>query len=247
MYAPFGTGALVGRRDTFLNGPPEYRGGGTVEVVTPTEVHWADPPDRDEAGSPNVVGAVAMAAAAGALLAGDMNEVARHEASLTAYALERLRAMPGVTLYGETTLFPDRDRVGVITFNVANIDHALVTAVLGYEEGIGIRSGCFCAQPYVAHLLNLGDAEQKRWRRARRSGYRPPRPGMVRVSFGAYNTIEEVDALIDAVERVIRGEHRGQYERLPTGDYAPRGYSDPIRRFFSLASSSGRCDTAQAC
>ena len=72
MYAPFGTGAFVGRRDIFLEGVPEYQGGGTVEVVTPTEVRWAGLPDREEAGTPNVVGAVAMAAAARVLMAADM-------------------------------------------------------------------------------------------------------------------------------------------------------------------------------
>ena len=80
MYAPFGTGALVGRRDIFLEGVPEYQGGGTVEVVTPTEVRWAGLPDREEAGTPNVVGAVAMAAAARVLMAADMDALERHEA-----------------------------------------------------------------------------------------------------------------------------------------------------------------------
>ena len=69
MYAPFGTGALIGPKAIFLQGAPEYPGGGTVDVVTLDEVHWAGMPDRDEAGSPNVVGAVAMAAAARALMA----------------------------------------------------------------------------------------------------------------------------------------------------------------------------------
>ena len=68
MYAPFGTGALVGHADTFLQGTPEHQGGGTVEIVTPTDVYWAGLPDREEAGSPNVIGAVAMAVAAQALM-----------------------------------------------------------------------------------------------------------------------------------------------------------------------------------
>ncbi len=68
MYAPFGTGALVGPNEIFLSGPPEYRGGGTVDVVTADEVEWAGTPDRDEAGSPNVVGALAMAVAARVLM-----------------------------------------------------------------------------------------------------------------------------------------------------------------------------------
>ena len=68
MYAPFGTGVLIGRRDIFLHGAPEYQGGGTVDIVTPDDVQWAEPPDREEAGSPNVVGAVATAAAARVLM-----------------------------------------------------------------------------------------------------------------------------------------------------------------------------------
>ena len=66
-----------GRRDTFLQGAPEYQGGGTVEIVTPAQVHWAELPDREEAGSPNVVGAVAMAVAAQALMDAGMEGVAR--------------------------------------------------------------------------------------------------------------------------------------------------------------------------
>ena len=91
MYAPFGTGALVGAKDVFTHGAPEYQGGGTVDVVTPDEVHWAGLPDREEAGSPNVVGAIAMAAAARVLMDTGVETMQRHEASLVAYALERLR------------------------------------------------------------------------------------------------------------------------------------------------------------
>ena len=100
MYAPFGTGTLIGRRDTFLSGAPEYQGGGTVEIVTPHDVHWAGLPDREEAGSPNVIGAIAMAAAAQALMEDGMDAITQHEAALTAYAIERLRSVPTVTIYG---------------------------------------------------------------------------------------------------------------------------------------------------
>ncbi|NIR43909.1 MAG: aminotransferase class V-fold PLP-dependent enzyme, partial [Gemmatimonadetes bacterium] len=93
MYAPFGTGALVGPKTVFLEDGPEYRGGGTVDVVTLDEVHWTGLPDREEAGSPNVVGAVTMAAAAQTLMDVGMDAVARHEAVLTGYTLERMRAI----------------------------------------------------------------------------------------------------------------------------------------------------------
>ena len=219
MYAPFGTGALVGRRDTFLQGSPEYPGGGTVEVVTPTEVHWAGLPDREEAGSPNVVGAVAMAAAARTLMAEGMESVARHEAALTAYALERLRSVPGITFYGEND--PERtvDRVGVISFNLRSAHHALVAAILGYEAGIGVRSGCFCAQSYVAGLLGLEPSD-----RGRR---RTERPGMVRLSLGLYNTVDDVDALVAMLRRIAVDDYDGEYYPLPgSGDLVPAGYDD---------------------
>ena len=160
MYAPFGTGALVGRRDIFLRGAPEYQGGGTVDIVTPSEVHWAGLPDREEAGSPNVIGAVAMAVAARTLMDTGMEDLERHEASLTQYALERLRSLPGVVIYGESDPARGGDRVGVIPFNVVSTHHALVAAILGSEAGIGVRSGCFCAQSYVARLLRLTQEEQ---------------------------------------------------------------------------------------
>jgi cysteine desulfurase / selenocysteine lyase len=209
LYAPFGTGALVGHRDLFLQGAPEYRGGGTVDRVTADEVSWADVPDREEAGSPNVVGAVAFAAALQAL-AGSMEEIAAHERALTSYALRRLRCLPAVQVYGETD--PERldDRVGVVPFNVLGVPHGLVAAVLGFEEGIGVRNGCFCAQPYVAELLGI-DAR----------GPRDDRAGMVRISFGAYNTSEDVDALVEALARICRRDYRGRYERDDDGSYLP--------------------------
>jgi selenocysteine lyase/cysteine desulfurase len=213
MYAPFGTGALIGPRDVFLQGEPEYRGGGTVDRVTPDHVEWAGLPDREEAGSPNVVGAVAFAAAAGALMADGLAEIEAHEAALTAYALERLRRVRGLVLYGEADPARGADRVGVIPFNLEGRPHGLVAAVLGYEAGIGVRSGCFCAQPYVARLLGLSPA--------RAEGADGERPGMVRVSFGAYNGRSDVDVLVEALQRIGRGDHRA-YTRAPSGEYVPQ-------------------------
>ncbi len=136
MYAPFGTGVLIGRRDTFEQGEPEYRGGGTIEFVTQHSVEWAAPPERDEAGSPNVVGAVALAAAIKALKLLGMQAIAEHEASLTAYTLERMRAVDGIEIYGDTDPQAASTRLGVIPFNVKELSHFLVAAILGTEFGI---------------------------------------------------------------------------------------------------------------
>ena len=101
--------------------------------------------------------------------------------------------------------------------------HALVAAILGYEGGIGVRRGCFCAQSYVARLLRAHASDQARWHSAHLAGDRSRRPGMVRVSFGAYNTTEDVDALVEMVERIVRNDYQGWYYQAPeTGDYEAR-------------------------
>jgi cysteine desulfurase/selenocysteine lyase len=224
MYAPFGTGALIGRRDIFLRGAPEYQGGGTVQIVTPDEVHWAELPDRDEAGSPNVIGAVAMGVAAQTLMDVGMDDLAQHETLLTRYALERLRSVPGLVLYGESEFAQGGDRVGVIPFNVESMPHALVAAILGSEAGIGVRNGCFCAQSYVARLLRLTPDAQAASRREHLAGDRSRTPGMVRVSLGAYNTLDEIDELVSWLERIARNDYRGEYYQLPeSGDYRTVG------------------------
>jgi selenocysteine lyase/cysteine desulfurase len=227
MYAPFGAGALVGRRDIFLNDPPEYQGGGTVDIVTPDEVYWADLPDRDEAGSPNVIGAVAMAVAARTLMDIGMDAIERHEASVTRYALERLQSVPGIVMYGDTDTAA-AGRVGVVPFNLGRMHHALVAAILGSEAGIGVRNGCFCAQSYVAHLLRMTPAEQDDKRREHLAGDRSRKPGMVRASLGAYNGCAEIDALADMLERIARGDYHGEYVQVDSGDYRAVGGDEQV-------------------
>jgi selenocysteine lyase/cysteine desulfurase len=235
MYAPFGTGALVGPRDLFLETAPEYQGGGTVDAVTLDEVLWADTPDREEAGSPNVVGAVALAAAANALMDVGMETVAAHENDLVVHALQRLARVPGIRVYGETDPRRAREKVGVIPFNLETVPHALVASVLGYEGGIGVRHGCFCAHPYVVHLLGLTTRETAKWRTQMARGDKSDMPGLVRASFGCYNTADDVDRLAEMLERVARRAYRGTYRQLPSGEYVPDGHEDDFTAHFALA------------
>jgi selenocysteine lyase/cysteine desulfurase len=232
MYAPYGTGALIGPKRIFQEGVPEYPGGGTVDVVTLDQVDWAGPPDRDEAGSPNVVGAVAMAAAAKVLLDVGMDQIAAHEEELIAYALERLAGVSGIQVYGQNDPAKAHEKVGAIPLNLEGISHFLVAAVLGYEGGIGVRSGCFCAQPYVVHLLQLDGRD---WREQILRGDRSNMPGMIRASFGCYNNKEDVDRLISMLNRVARGEFVGEYRLdVGSGEYMPSGYEDSFQEHFLL-------------
>jgi selenocysteine lyase/cysteine desulfurase len=236
MYAPFGSGALIGPDAFFRAGSPDYRGGGTIEIVTPEEVYWAEPPDREEAGTPNVIGAVALAASIRTLSKVGMDAVAEHEAALTGYALRRLPEVPGLRVYGSADPDALDRRLGVITFLMESAPHGKVAAILGFEGGIGVRDGCFCAHPYVLKLLGI-DRQQFEGYKARVLEHdRTDIPGLVRVSFGCYNTCEEVDELIEQLQRIAAGDYHGDY--IPdraTGSYYPRSF-DPtaLSHYFEL-------------
>jgi cysteine desulfurase/selenocysteine lyase len=235
LYAPFGTGALVGWRATFEHGDPDQTGGGTVEIVTLEDVVWADPPDREEAGSPNTVGAVALAAALTQLERLSMATVAAHEADLTAYALRRLPEVPGMQIFGDAD--PDRaaERLGVIPFRLASHDHFLVASVLGHEYAIGVRSGCFCAHPYILHLLGLSRQEAQSVRSQMLAGDRSHMPGLVRASFGLYNTHADVDALVEALADIAHGGFRGLYRQdRASGEYNPLDWQPDFGAYFSF-------------
>ncbi|MFQ5615338.1 MAG: aminotransferase class V-fold PLP-dependent enzyme [Anaerolineales bacterium] len=235
MYAPYGTGALVGRRDTFERGDPDLVGGGTVSIVTLHDVVWATPPDRDEAGSPNTAGAVALAAAIRQLEEIGMDSVAQHEAELTEYALDRLASVPGIHIFGDANPDNASKRLGVIPFNIEGFSHFLVAAILGHEFGIGVRNGCFCAHPYILHLLALSPDEAIDVRQDILTGDRSDMPGLVRVSFGLYNTLEEVDILVDALHCIVRGNYAGVYEQdVPTGEFHPAGWDPEFDAYYSL-------------
>lgn len=235
MYAPFGTGALIGRRDVFENGDPDMTGGGTVEIVTLDDVIWTAPPDREEAGSPNVVGAVALASAIRELETVGMDQVVSHEAELTEYALGQLKGASGIHIYGDNEPSHAAQRLGVIPLMLERVPHFLAAAILGYEFGIGVRSGCFCAHPYILHLLGLNKEEAQQVRQTMMAGDKSNMPGLIRASFGLYNTIEEVDYLVEALTKIARGKYDGQYiQERSTGEYQPVGWKPSFEQYFKL-------------
>jgi selenocysteine lyase/cysteine desulfurase len=164
-----------------------------------------------------------------------MEALAHHEAELTAHALRRLQEIDGVEIYGLTD--PERagERVGVIPFNVRGVDHYKVAAVLSFEGGIGVRNGCFCAHPYILRLMNVSDEDALRHQKDIANGTRVGLPGLVRISFGCYNTIEEVDHTVDMLARIAAGDVRGDYEQDPiSGSYWPRGFEPAYEQYFAF-------------
>jgi cysteine desulfurase / selenocysteine lyase len=235
LYAPYGSGVLIGPAEVFAREGPDYSGGGTVEIVTEDEVYWNAPPERDEAGSPNVLGAVAMAVACRVLSEIGMDCLAAHEAALTRYALAEMRQIEGIEIYGDADPDHAGERLGVIPFNVKGLSHYLVGAVLGTEYGIGVRNGCFCAHPYVLHLLDIAEQVAWSWRKQVVAGVRAHLPGLVRVSFGCYNSVEEVDWLVRALRRIAAGQIAGDYEQDPaSGHFTERSFRPDMAAYFKL-------------
>jgi cysteine desulfurase/selenocysteine lyase len=240
MYAPFGTGVLIGPRKIFERGAPEYPGGGTISIVTHDRVEWAGLPDKEEAGSPNVVGAVALAAAIEYLKKNGMENIERYEKQLTEYTLKRLKEIGGITIYGQDDPSKLDNRVGVITFNINNIPHALVAAALSWEGGVAVRNGCFCAHPYMLKLLKLTPVEIRRVHNRIRAGDRSDIPGMVRISLAAYNNKQDIDRAIEALKKIrhmsLTGELNDRYSLCrSTGCFMPKDFKPDIERYFSLS------------
>lgn len=218
IYAPFGSGVLIGPKETFSRGTPEYVGGGTVSMVTLDNVYWSKLPNREEAGSPNVVGTYALSKTLDYLQSLNMNQIEKYEQHLTMYALSKLKEIPSIIIYGATP------RVGVISFNIEDIHHSLVGSILCYEAGIGVRTGCFCAQPYVRKLL--GEKEKEDHLKYYENNNIDVIPGMVRISIGAYNTKEEIDYLVEWLKQISlkKNTYKRKYKFNPTlSTYIPQG------------------------
>lgn len=201
LYAPYGAGALVGRADWLAEAPPYLAGGGAVRSVTLEEVIWADGPARHEAGTPNVVGAVALAAACEALSSLSEATQVRHEADLGDRLRDGLAALPGVRVL---RLWEDAtDLLGLATFTVAGHPSALVAQYLSAEHGVGVRHGRFCAHPLLDRLADGTTA--------------------VRASVGLGTSSADVDRLLDGLRQLLTSGPRWTYDadHLPVPDPRP--------------------------
>jgi selenocysteine lyase/cysteine desulfurase len=219
MYAPFGAGVLVGPRTAFTDGDPFLAGGGAVDLVDLDEVAWTDPPDREEAGSPNVIGAVALHAAIDELGRIGWDAIIDHDIHLHQRLHAGLASIPGVCVLGPST--GGGATLPLVTFTVTEVPHALVASRLSAEHGIGVRHGCFCAHPYLIRLLGLGPDEIARHWDAVRHGDRRHMPGAIRASAGLSTSIDDIDRLIGAVADIASGRPAPvAYHQDPrTGDF----------------------------
>lgn len=195
MYAPFGTGVLIGPKDTFREGYSDHIGGGTVKLVTPKDVLWEEPPQKEEAGTPNLLGVVALVQSIKTLKGLGMEKIACYEKELTKYTLERLKNIPYITLYDDMDI---ENKVSIISLNIDGLYHGAVASILSLEGGIAVRNGCFCAQPYIQKLLNISLDDMEKYKQDESL----LRPGTVRISFGLYNNYQEINILIALLNQI---------------------------------------------
>lgn len=199
LYAPFGSGALVGRRDWLDAAPPLLLGGGAVQDVRVDGTDWLPAPQRHEGGTPNLLGAVALAAACDALCALPDGALHAHEDALRTRLLEGLARIDGVRVH---RIFEDGgEAIAVACFTVDGHAPGHVAAYLSAEHGIGVRDGRFCAHRLLAELGLPG--------------------GALRASLGAGSSAADVDRLLFALHELVAGRAHGDYARADDGSWAP--------------------------
>lgn len=176
LYGPTGIGVLYGRRELLEQMPPFMGGGDMVDKVTFAKTTYAPLPLKFEAGTSNFIGAVGLAAAIDYVEAIGMEHIERYEQELLGYATERLKQIEGLRIYGEA-----ERRCPLISFTIEGT-HPYDVGMILDKLGVAIRTGHHCAEPVMTHFGVTG---------------------MCRASIGMYNTREEVDCLVSAIERAV--------------------------------------------
>ena len=177
VYGPTGVGVLYGK-ENLLNELPPYQGGGEmIQNVSFEKTTFNELPFKFEAGTPDYIGTTALAKALDYVDALGMDNIAAYEHELTVYAMQRLKEIPGMRIFGEA-----EHKGGVISFLVGDIHHFDMGTLLD-RLGIAVRTGHHCAEPLMTRLGITGT---------------------VRASFGLYNTKEEIDTLVAGIERVSK-------------------------------------------
>lgn len=235
LYAPGAPGVAVARRALLEGNEPDEVGGGMVDDVSLAGYQITRRfPDREEAGTPNMLGAAQLGAVLNALQRVGMTVVHAAEQARLRQLLTGLATIPGVRIYGD----PDLDRtprLGTVAFNLDGLEHGLVAAVLNDYFNVAVRNGCFCAHPYVRELLKPElwtldidpDAEGaalrlKSWQ------------GMMRASLGLYSDDQDIAALLAGVRALQArpNDYRAHYAADGEGNFHHRTFAAPGRTLF---------------
>ena len=234
IYAPGSPGAVIAKKSVLNAIKPAELGGGMVDDVYLEEyMPTATLPDREEAGTPNIVGGIMLGAVLDLLHRVGMDTVREKEIGQIDFAWNGLKSIEGVSVYGPEP--DDVPRTGTIAFNIKGFDHGLTAAALNDYHNIQVRNGCFCAHPYVRELLKRelwamdidpdapnaeADVERKR--------------GMSRASLGLYTTQSDLEKLIEGVRDLAgrRDEILANYEPVGSNGYRHKHFTPEATDLF---------------
>ena len=197
MYSPYGGGAVVGLSEVLNEHMPEFYGGGIVNIVRDETQTYKSAPASYEAGSPNYPGVVGLGKAIDVLQEVGFDAIEAHEKVLNRKLIDGLKKLDNVIIYGDTENL--EDRVGVVTFNFSDLNSYALARVLSEQGGVATRRGAFCAHPYVWRLMGIPEEQLNEFEECSDVNT----PGMIRISFGIYNTEEEVDQLLEMLPEMI--------------------------------------------
>lgn len=238
IYTPGSPGVIVARKALFEGLEPQEVGGGIVSFVDAERYEIVDDlPEREETGTPNLPGALALGATLYLMGRIGMDVIEEDERQLTQYALERFMQVPTMHIYGSHRL-EVADRIGVITFNLEDLPHGLVAAALNDYFGIAMRNQCFCAQPFVRQLLGVAGADGVAPDSCMDLGAQRITNGMVRASFGLYNTRADVDRAVEALTHIAENaeDYRSNYKPVldGSGDWVHTSFDYPPDEAFQI-------------
>ena len=235
IYAPGSPGVVVAKTCLLNDTSPRELGGGMITDVYLEQYMVSDVlPDREEAGTPNIVGAITLGATLEVLMRVGMESIREKETGLINSLWEKLSEIEDIRLYGPSP--HNMPRTGAIAFNIKDFDHGLTAAALNDIHNIQVRNGCFCAHPYVREMLKRelwamdidpdvpsaeADIERKR--------------GMVRASLGLYTTENDLQVLVEAVKDLIarKNEIHQCYQPMGADGYQHRWYKPDTDTIFN--------------
>ena len=238
-YAPGSPGVIIARKSFMSAIEPEEVGGGMVDRVFPDNYFVSKTfPDREEAGTPNILGAITLGSAVHILDSIGMDLILEKDINLVNYAMNQMLINKDIYIYGDndTSICP---RAGTISFNIKDMDHGLVAAILNDYYNIAVRNECFCAHPYVEKMLHISHEEEisnldcidnnLAWNIE-------PWMGMIRASFGLYTKESDIDALIIALNNITENKEKfiQEYKLSKDGEYIHKSFTFSSKDFFSL-------------
>ena len=196
IYAPFGSGAIIGLREDFNNNLPDTKGGGTVEYVIDNNQLWLNTPEKNEAGTPNLFGAVAIMEAMKEIEKIGFERIEKNEKELLQYLINGLKELNRVKLYADNDCIDDR--LGILVFTIDGMKYYEVGEKLSEIKAIGVRQVGFCSHPYTRRVLGIPNNQLQEY--INKNGI----PGLVRVSLGIYNSKKEANIFLETVELLCR-------------------------------------------